>query len=121
MELAKSEIRMKEKLDCTQCDKKWERQKTRGRKPIVCPECAEINANEEATQKTSSYVPIEKDTEKTEYTYPPVSYWMCPNCDQTISVHVGLNHVPIHPCKIKRNQMLAFVQTTRQRLKEVTA
>lgn len=119
MELAKSETRMKETLECTQCDKKWERQKARGRKPIVCPECAEVNAQEEASQKTSSYVSSQEDKEQIAYTYPPVSYWMCQNCDQTISVHVGLNHIPIHPCRLKRNQYIAFTQTTRKELKEI--
>ena len=112
---------MKETLECTQCDKKWERKRARGRKPIVCPECADFNQEQEAEQKKNTTTAVQESHESVSYTFPPVSYWMCPNCDQTISVHVGLNHVPIHPCKIKRNQMLAFVQTTRQRLKEVTA
>jgi len=112
---------MKETLECTQCDKKWERKKVRGRKPVVCPDCASFNEEQEAEQKQEVVASIEKSHESVTYTFPPVSYWMCPNCDQTISVHVGLNYVPIHPCKTKRNQMLAFVQTTRQRLKEVTA
>lgn len=112
---------MKETLECTQCDKKWERKKARGRKPVVCPDCADFNQEQASEQKQQTVVTAQENYEPTNYTFPPVSYWMCPNCDQTISVHVGLNHVPIHPCKFKRSQMLAFVQTTRQRLKEVTA
>jgi len=111
---------MKETLECTQCDKKWERKKARGRKPVVCPDCSDFNQEQASEQKQHTVVTVQEDHEPIHYTFPPVSYWMCPNCDQTISVHVGLNHVPIHPCKLKRNQMLAFVQTTRQRLKEIT-
>ncbi len=29
---------MKEKLECARCEQKWEREITRGRKPIFCPE-----------------------------------------------------------------------------------
>lgn len=109
---------MKETLECTQCDKKWERKKVRGRKPIFCPECFEYNKEQEDEQKKHVVVRVQESNDSTSYTFPPVSYWMCPNCDQTISVHVGLNYVPIHPCRLKRGQMLAFVQTTRQGLKE---
>lgn len=110
---------MKEILECTQCDKKWERERTRGRKPIVCPQCAQINAEEAKSQE--NVVSVEKTTKQKEvnYTYSPVSYWMCPNCDQTISVHVGLNYIPMHPCRLKRNQYIPFVQTTRKELKEI--
>lgn len=111
-----------ERLECTQCDKKWERKKTRGRKPIVCPDCASFNQEQEIEQKQKSVAIVQENNyEPVSYTFPPVSYWMCPNCDQTITVYVGLNYIPIHPCRIKRNQMLAFVQTTRQRLKEVAS
>lgn len=112
---------MKEILECTQCDKKWERKKARGRKPVICPDCVSFNEEQEAEQRQQPVSFIEQNYESVNYTFPSVSYWMCPNCDQTISVHVGLNYVPLHPCKTKRNQMLALVQTTRQGLKEITA
>jgi hypothetical protein len=34
---------MKEQLTCTQCAKNWRREKTRGRKPTVCPKCIKTN------------------------------------------------------------------------------
>jgi ribosomal protein L37AE/L43A len=34
---------MEETLTCSQCSKKWKRQRTRGRKPVVCPKCVANN------------------------------------------------------------------------------
>lgn len=110
---------MKEILQCTQCDIKWERKKTRGRKPVVCPECAKLNAQEQANQK---YTPTTKENlSPVKYAYPPVSYWVCDVCSQTLSVHIGLNYAPIHNCRLKRNQPVALQQTSRKTLKEITA
>lgn len=112
---------MKELLECTQCDKKWERVKSRGRKPIVCPDCFKINKQQETEQneqKESKVIVSSVLSEPVQTRFSPVSYWMCPNCDQTISVHVGIDHIPIHPCPLKRNQMLALEQTTKKRIKQ---
>ena len=110
---------MKEMLECTQCDRKWQRDKVRGRKPVVCFECAALNEEQAAEQPGKVFVSAVEKVESTNCTFPPVSPWMCPTCEQTLSVHVGIEHVPIHPCRLKRNQMIALVQTTRKRIKEV--
>lgn len=110
---------MKETLQCTQCDVKWERKKARGRKPIVCPDCATLNA-EEAEGQTYSPV-IKEDLPPVDYVYPSVSYWICHTCERTLSVHVGLNYIPTHNCRLKRNLPVPFQQTNRKTLKEITA
>jgi len=112
---------MKETLECTQCDIKWERKKTRGRKPIVCPSCAEVNAQEENSAKTKLYKPSIEQESEVECKYPAVSHWICDICEQTVSVHIGLNYPPVHNCRLKRNQVITMQQTTRQKLKEITA
>lgn len=35
---------MKETLTCTQCEKRWRRERSRGRKPHLCPKCVKANA-----------------------------------------------------------------------------
>jgi len=115
---------MQELLQCTQCDTKWERERTRGRKPLICPSCFEINLKEGQTTFCSKAIKkelIKKELIKIEvdFKYPSVSYWFCPDCNQTLIVHVGLNHTPVHVCKAKRNMSIAMQETNRKELKEI--
>jgi len=111
---------MKETLQCTQCDAKWERTRARGRKPVVCPECAQINEKEEQSGNSSKKI-VKEDFASVDYKYPSISYWFCSHCDQTLTVHVGLNYTPSHNCKVKRNLPIAMEKTSRQELKKITA
>lgn len=50
---------MNESLTCTSCSKVWKRERTRGRKPLLCPKCLkeqakELLANTKAKTKTRS-------------------------------------------------------------------
>ena len=48
---------MNESLTCTSCSKVWKRQRTRGRKPLLCPECTkEQNKEIVPTTKTKKAV-----------------------------------------------------------------
>jgi len=100
-----------EKLQCTQCDAKWERPKLRGRKPLFCPKCAEENELLEA--ETVKLPKPKEDKKDVKYVYPPVSKWACPHCKDEFSVHVGLMYAPIHPCRLKRNQYMQYEQVLR--------
>ena len=118
---------MKEKLQCTQCDAFWERERARGRKPIVCPECAEINNAEEAewvsTQVSSKSVEVEESQSNKTYKFyiPPVSHWYCDSCDTTLSAHVGIIEIPTHSCKNKRNEVRHLLQKIRKKQKELSS
>lgn len=46
---------MKEQLTCTECNKKWKREKTRGRKPHQCPKCVKA---EQKLQKQKTLVDV---------------------------------------------------------------
>jgi len=111
---------MKETLQCTQCDAKWERTRARGRKPVVCPKCAQFNASEEQSE-TFSKKTVKEDLVRIDYKYPPVSYWFCSHCGQTLTVHIPIDYAPIHNCKPKRNLPIAMEKTSRQELKKITA
>jgi len=109
---------MKETLQCTQCDAKWERTRVRGRKPVVCPECAQINIEE--GQGVACHKVVKEQLVKSDFKYPSVSYWFCPDCNQTLTVHVGLDYIPSHNCRVKRNMPIAMQRTNRKELKEIT-
>jgi hypothetical protein len=116
--LVKDGIDMKETLECTQCDAFWKRKRTRGRKPAVCPDCDKLNKEQGSDQVNVK--PAKETLETRDYLFRPISHWRCSTCHQTVSVHVGLNYAPLHRCRLKRNQMIALEQTTREGLKEIT-
>jgi len=43
---------MKETLTCTQCEKRWRREKSRGRKPHLCPKCVKATTKTQPVKKT---------------------------------------------------------------------
>jgi hypothetical protein len=113
---------MKEKLECTRCEQKWERERARGRKPLFCPACAEINAQEEAeyVQKPALKVvePIESSTKVYKFYIPGPSQWLCDHCDTTLKVSVGITELPMHPCAKRRSMSFPLIQKVRQDAQE---
>jgi hypothetical protein len=112
---------MKEKLECARCEQKWERERTRGRKPIFCPECTEINAQEEVEHASSPSVKAVKTIKDSDRTYkfyiPAPSQWLCDHCDATLKVNVGVTDVPMHLCAKRRSMSFPFIQKARQSAK----
>ena len=86
-----------EELVCEACSKTWQRQKTRGRKPRLCPTCL-----------TSPVQVQNNNDKKTEFqiSYPAPTKWICPICAVSISVYVSLENPPTHICKSKLSQNL---------------
>jgi hypothetical protein len=111
---------MMEKLECTRCEQKWEREKARGRKPLFCPACAELNAQEEAefVEKTFEQ-PIKESTRVYKFYIPGPSLWVCDDCDTTLKVSVGLTELPTHQCAKRRGIASPLVQKTREENKRV--
>lgn len=98
---------MKEKLTCTQCQKTWSREKTRGRKPILCPKCATQTQPEpepETTQPESEeisaaqvyqyYHPTDKQVAQST---KGGSTWQC-RCGYTYTTKFSLSAIPTHKC-----------------------
>ena len=93
---------MKEKLTCTQCEKTWSRQKTRGRKPILCPKCATQTEPEPETETTEIsaaqvyqyYHPTDKELAKST---KGGSTWQC-RCGYTYKTRISLSAIPTHKC-----------------------
>lgn len=119
---------MKEKLQCTQCDALWERSKARGRKPLVCPPCAEFNAQEasQAPQKprkdrVRTPQVQEEITRNYKFFVPGPSMWTCDHCSTEVKVLVGVTQTPEHLCSKRRNISFPLAQKVREKAKTFTA
>lgn len=118
---------MNEKLQCTQCDARWERLKARGRKPLVCPSCADLNAQEalqapKKPRKERVRVPqVQEYSNKTyKFFIPGPSMWICEFCLTEIKVLVGVTQTPEHPCSKRRNIIFPLTQKIRQKGKTIS-
>lgn len=116
---------MEETLTCSQCSKKWKRQKARGRKPIICPKCVANNTQPpEPIQKTTTvstkpkveedcskvdrsllgavyqslYPKPHKDSDQLKNQSPSGSVWKCNNCNYVLKIGVVLSDIPTHKC-----------------------
>ena len=105
---------MKEKLECTRCEQKWERERTRGRKPLFCPTCTEINAQEETEHAPKSITkavdPIEVSNRVYAFYVAGPSHWLCDHCDITLKVSVGITEPPMHLCAKRRSMSFPLTQ-----------
>lgn len=108
---------MMEKLECTRCEQKWERERARGRKPLFCPTCTKLNAEEEAEFTKKAYVcsePAKESTRVYKFYIPGPSFWVCDQCDTTLKVSVGLTELPTHACPKRRGIASPLIQKARQ-------
>lgn len=53
---------MQETLLCSQCSKKWKRETSRGRKPVICPKC--LAKNSKPTKPIQKKKPVSVKTKK---------------------------------------------------------
>lgn len=119
---------MKESLTCSSCNKTWKREKSRGRKPILCPSCTKKAlalkqekpikqiVKKEIEQPKAEIVSISKDELKIKNIISQVyrdyypdnkdlvestkngSHWHCPRCRQDLIMHVPVCAIPTHHC-----------------------
>jgi len=75
---------LKESLVCEVCSSTWTRNRSRGRKPRVCPECVKDNV---VLHECSSVVPAQSSKKATK--------WICPLCDNSVVVFVNLEYPPV--------------------------
>ncbi len=119
---------MNETLTCTVCDKKWQRVRTRGRKPVVCPACAaqETIDNQELmiTPKIeSTSLDIDSDIKNVlcsvYNTYYPKDVnvknitqsksnvkWVCPKCNYKMTTVIPLVAAPLHKCSKNTSSLI---------------
>lgn len=112
---------MEEELTCTVCHNSWRRLKVRGRKPLACPSCSDldqtlivslpkdsISKNKDQTKKEisnitphivynalhpkpSNYKDLLESTKKG-------SVWKCPSCGYVLELSLPVIDVPTHRC-----------------------
>lgn len=108
---------MEEELVCNSCSKKWKRHRTRGRKPLICPNCLAATAQSSIPAEPSQ--PKQDSSESSGITkslifktlFPkPDNYeellestkngsvWKCTNCGSMLTLNVGITTVPTHRC-----------------------
>lgn len=95
-----------EELICSSCNKKWTREKSRGRKPIVCPDCsvADIKIQnqkqpEQLLENSSGkiYIPPK---------YKAPSKWECSSCGEKVTIYIGIDIPPIHNCRKRLKKLI---------------
>lgn len=111
---------MKEKLECTRCEQKWEREKARGRKPLFCPPCTELNLQEEAEFAEKTPEPIKESTRVYKFYIPGPSLWTCDQCNTTLKVSVGLTELPTHECAKRRGVSSPLTQKIREKAQHLS-
>lgn len=87
-----------DKLTCASCGVEWNRQKTRGRKPKVCPDCI-IKPVEAVEEDLIEDIPLSPEPRRARTKYPPNTKWLCRSCQVTVKVCVGINDEPTHKCQ----------------------
>lgn len=116
---------MKETLTCTRCEKKWKRDKVRGRKPYFCLSCAAevaINLEKDAQSFSLKKVVVNPQPKKIlvssakpktasdDKMFKPPTHWQCPACSVYIGVEVAISEPPAHRCPKRANRVLALEQ-----------
>jgi len=111
---------MHEELTCISCNKKWSREKSRGRKPKLCSDC--LNKKIDISNKdlfTTSLVSIPKSNPPLDITLNTVfqlihprhpeaeklsqetakgSSWRCTSCGNVINLLIAITAPPTHRC-----------------------
>jgi hypothetical protein len=85
-----------DKLTCASCGIEWNRQKTRGRKPKVCPDCI-IKSVEVLEEDPIEDIPLSPEPRRAKTKYPPNTKWLCRSCQ--VTVKVCINDEPTHKCQ----------------------
>jgi hypothetical protein len=97
-----------ETLTCDSCGIKWNRQKARGRKPKVCPDCLIKTVDDTEEEDTLEYIPVQPEPPSAPTKYPPNTKWTCHSCSASVKVGVGINEPPTHACKKRLKKVYAL-------------
>jgi hypothetical protein len=105
-----------EELICTRCDSAWERPKSKGRKPKLCPTCLQapdqpvITSLSEEDDITSEDNFVIEEPPPSPTKYQPNSKWICHTCHASVKVGVGINEPPTHACKKRMRKIFPLEQ-----------
>lgn len=94
-------------LICSSCGITWNRQKTRGRKPKVCPDCT-IKPIDDIEQDSIEDIPLSPEPPRAKTKYPPNTKWLCHSCKATIKVGIGIDQEPTHKCQKRGNRVISL-------------
>ena len=94
-------------LTCASCSIKWNRQKTRGRKPKVCPDCI-IKSVDAIKKDPTEDIPTSSEPRRTRTKYPPNTKWLCHSCKVTVKVCIGIDEEPTHKCQKRANKVISL-------------
>jgi hypothetical protein len=88
-----------EVLTCIQCSSTWNRQKTRGRKPKICPSCVpSLEKIEDKEEDIEIPVVVAEEPPPSKTKFKAGTKWQCPSCKVSIKINIGINDPPTHPC-----------------------
>jgi len=91
-----------ETLICTQCNKKWNRPKSRGKKPKFCSTCKDpqqLSHTIDLEDDIDYEIPLIQEDPPPPTKYKPNTKWICHSCGAFVKTGVGVNLPPTHSCK----------------------
>lgn len=94
-----------EVLTCIRCSSSWNRQKTRGRKPKICPSCTPSLQKIEDDQEDAQILVVD-ELPPLKTKFKPGTKWQCPSCKVSIKINVGINYPPTHSCPKRLRRVL---------------
>lgn len=111
---------MEETLVCEACQVSWKRQRSRGRKPRLCPTCLYADQpqpssptppNPPTTDSSTNYFSSLSISKVVSTLHPKSSKakelmestqngskWKCPACGHIIQIYVAITDIPTHRC-----------------------
>jgi len=96
-------------LTCNSCSQKWQRPKSRGRKPVVCPECAPTLVKTSSPSPSKVTQPTsDSSSNSSQMKYPAPSSWQCPSCQVSVKLQVSVDYPPTHNCKKRLNKIYSL-------------
>jgi hypothetical protein len=103
---------MKEKLTCIKCSKNWKRERVRGRKPLLCPNCTVsseqlLKPSEQPSTRRMIRVATPKEKKQKELIQGP-SKWQCSSCLVSVVTEIGIYDPPVHACKKRLKKIFAL-------------
>lgn len=107
---------MKETLICTACSNSWSRQRTRGRKPFLCPSCSSQELPVQPIARSARVrltTMTEQETQRKTSGFQAPSKWQCPHCLVSMVTSVVIYEAPTHWCKKRLRKIFPLEQVNK--------
>lgn len=104
-----------ETLTCIKCNKSWNRQKARGKKPQLCPSCKQAqdilpSQPDNSDDEIEYDIPMVEEDPPPPTKYKPNTKWICKSCNAWVKIGVGINEPPTHACKKRLKKVYPLEQ-----------